>query len=241
MNSSLIFIVGQTAVGKSSTLEALKASAGSFTLLPNRRQLTDDIIIPEIQQDLGQPQQQVKDRVERFALTKAYREKHGSGMIHALERYLASLDSSLSGTVVFDNIRGLTEVKAAHEAFRDARFVFLFAPPLVRLQRMLARQDAFDKAGAARLENSSFIENLQAIEGAEEVFDLYELARLEASGASDEAIINGVTIITAEVKNYSAEAAKAYLDATLNTEAFLFLNTSDLKIDKVRDAIKAWL
>lgn len=238
---SLIFIVGQTAVGKSTTLEALQASAESFTLLPNRRQLTDDIIIPEIQQDLAQPQQQVKDRVERFALTKAYREKHGSGMIHALERYFASLESSHSGTVVFDNIRGLTEVKAAHETFQDARFVFLFAPPLVRLKRMLARQDAFDKAGAARLENSSFIENLQAVEGAAKVFDLYELARLEASGASDEAIINSATIITAEVKNYNAESAKAYLDETVNDEAFLFLNTSDLNIAQVRDAIKAWL
>jgi len=241
MNASLIFIVGQTAVGKSTTLEALQASAESFTLLPNRRQLTDDIIIPEIQQDLGQPQQQVKDRVERFALTKSYREKYGSGMIHALERYFASLNSSPSGTVVFDNIRGLTEVKAAHEAFKDARFVFLFAPPFVRLQRMLARQDAFDKAGAARLENSSFIENLQTIEGVEEVFDLYELARLEASGASDEALINSATIITAEVKNYNAEAAKAYLDESVSGDAFLFLNTSDLNITQVRDAIKAWL
>ncbi len=241
MSTSLIFIVGQTAVGKSSTLEALQASAETFTLLPNRRQLTDDIIIPEIQQDLAQPQEQVKDRVERFALTKAYREKYGSGMIHALESYFASLDQPLRGTVVFDNIRGLPEVKAAHETFKTARFVFLFAPPLVRLKRMLARQDAFDKAGAARLENSSFIENLQAIEGAAEVFDLYELARLEASGASDDAIINSATIITAEVKNYNAEAAKAYLDETVNDAAFLFLNTSNLNIAQVRDAIKAWL
>ena len=41
----ILFISGLTGVGKSSTLKTLTALA-NYTLLPNRRELTDQIIIP---------------------------------------------------------------------------------------------------------------------------------------------------------------------------------------------------
>lgn len=234
----LLFIAGLTGVGKSTTLATLESD---FTLLPNRRTLADNIIIPEILRDLGCDIAPVKDRVERFKLTGYYRKKYPGGMVHALLSYLEQSNLDPNTRFIFDNIRGLDECRAAVETFPNAQFIFLDAPPRVRLERMVGRADSFDSA-ATRLENSAFIENLLAVEGLSDVFDAYDLAQLEATTSlSDEAILNAATIIVAEQRNYSSAEAKAYLEANIVPERLLYLDTSHLSINQVIKRIKDWL
>jgi hypothetical protein len=195
-----------------------------------------------MQRLLGKTPTPVSDRLERFRLTAAYRESHETGMVHALQVYLAKHPRLVLETLVFDNIRGLEECQGALNTFPKARFIFLNAPALVRLKRMLGRQDSFDQVAATRLENTAFIENLQVIEGASEVFDLYEVARFEANaGLNEQSILGAVRIISAEQQNYNAEAAAAFLRQNTPPEQFLYLDTSQLSIDQVTAKIQTWL
>jgi hypothetical protein len=255
-HQSIIFIIGLTGVGKSTTLLALKSLTMQFELLPNRRELADTIIIPEVQRVEGKEQRAEKDRLERFRFTANYREMYPAGMVHALQVYLASpLTEStkfermrwIEGgspksqrALVFDNIRGLDECKAAVETFPNSRFVFLDAPAIVRLKRLIGRGDSFDQV-AARLENDSFIEKLLSLQGAEKVFDVYEIARLDTSRIDESKILDAVQIILTEHQNYNSSEAANYLQNTLDTKRLLYLDTSRLSVEEVSRKIQEWL
>ena len=237
----ITFIVGLTGVGKSTTLGLLQRSA--LTLLPNRRELANTIIIPEMQRQRGEPAREVTDRLARFELTKRYREQSPGGVVHALGRYLEQ--TSFRGPLLFDNVRGVDEVRSAAETFTTSRFIFLDAPNIVRLKRLIGRADIFDQVSrsvvATRLENTSFTEKLSIIRGASEVFDLYEVGRLEANaGIDDQVLLDAVQIIVAEQQNYDAEAALAYL-RTLDDSRLLYLDTSKLSVKEVAARIEPWL
>lgn len=237
---TILFIVGQTAVGKSTSLEALFAKQSSLLLLPNRRVLTDAMIIPEMLKDSGK-QGPVTDRLERFTLTAAYRQKYASGIIHALKSYLAKTSLPTEVDVVFDNIRGLTECQAALEAFPQARFVFLFAPAMVRLKRLLGRKDAFDTT-PIELTSLSLRENLAAIPGLDEVFEVAELLALQKQlKLSSEELLAAVQILLTEQQHYQAEAAAHYLKARLSEKQLLYLDTSLLGLADVSQKIGDWL
>ena len=239
LNQSVLFVVGLTGVGKSTTLEALDTS---LTLLPNRRELADTIIIPSVQREAGEEVTPVTDRLERFTLTARYRSRHPGGMVHALAQYLKSCEPTNSDAAyLFDNIRGLDECRAAVQTFPNSRYLFLNASPLVRLQRLVGRGAAFDKVAAPRLENTNLIEQLLAIEGLNALFDAYELARLEARGVPEDKLLNAVHIIVAEHQNYDAGKAAAYLKAELNDERLLYLDAGNLSISEVTAEIRAWL
>lgn len=235
----ILFFVGLTGVGKSTTLEALDVP---LTLLPNRRELADTIIIPTVQREIEQDLAPVTDRLERFTLTARYREQHPGGVVHALAQYLGNCEPTDSDvTYLFDNIRGLDECRAAVETFPNSSYLFLDAAPLVRLQRLAGRGDDFDKVAATRLENTNLVEQLLAIDGLDSLFDAYELARLEARGIPEDELLNAVHIIVAEHKNYDAEKAAAYLKTELDDERLLYLDTGDLSISEVTAKIEVWL
>ena len=237
-DADITFIVGLTGVGKSTTLGALKRS--HLTLLPNRRELADTIIIPEMQRDLGEPERAVTDRLGRFELTKRYRQRHPGGVVYALGRYLEQTPAR--GPLLFDNVRGVHEVKSAVETFSTSRFIFLDAPNIVRLGRLVGRSDSFDWVAATRPQNTSFAEKLSSIRGVEEVFDLYEVGHLEANaGVDDQALLNAVQIIVAEQQNYKSEDALAYLRTSLKDARLLYLDTSTLSVREVASKIEAWL
>jgi dephospho-CoA kinase len=242
MNQPILFIIGLTGVGKSTTLKTLQSSTLHFELLPNRRELADKIIIPEMQRAEGKEQKAEKDRLERFRLTAKYRKIYPAGVVHALQVYL---NNHHRGTEtqrsIFDNIRGLDECKAAVEAFKDSRFIFLDAPAIVRLKRLIGRSDTFDQVAATRLENDSFIEKLLALQGAEKLFDVYEIARLDTSGVDESKILDAVQIILTEHQNYNSEDAVNYLKAKLDSARLLHLDTSQLSIDEVTQKIQDWL
>ena len=235
----LIFVVGLTGVGKSSSLEGVYAQR-PITLLPNRRELTDQIIIPEVQRWDGQPVVSVTDRLERFDYTRRYRERHSGGVVHALKGYLEHTPLSEDAPVLFDNIRGEDEVRYALNTFANSRFIILDAPPLERLKRMASRKDSFDQVRATRLENDTFIANVQTVPDADTVFDLYEVARLEAAGYDEDALLTGVRIISREQVDYDAQAALSVLEHLPETR-LLYVDTSKRPLEDVVALLVAWL
>ncbi|MFO7680283.1 MAG: hypothetical protein R6X34_09555 [Chloroflexota bacterium] len=82
----LLVLVGLTGTGKSTTVNALRNQGFPFRLLPNRRELTDQLIIPHMQELAGEPITPVPDRTERFTYTRRYRELFPGGMAQALEQ-----------------------------------------------------------------------------------------------------------------------------------------------------------
>ena len=53
--------------------------------------------------------------------------------------------------------------------------------------------------------------------------------------------MKAVRIISAEFKNYNADAAAAYLMSRLDNPQLLYLDTSKLSIDEVSSRIQGWL
>lgn len=164
-NVPLVILVGVTGVGKSTTLHTLRDQGFPFQLLPDRRELTDQLIIAFLQRQAGEAPHPVTDRTERFALTRRYREQFPGGMSHALSQLLiipqpstpSSLTLSTTATAeaegenaaqawyFFDGLRGVDELLAAVELLPFARFIVLDAPDVVRVERLLGRGDRFDQ------------------------------------------------------------------------------------------------
>jgi hypothetical protein len=147
----LVILVGVTGVGKSTLLKELTRQGATYLLLPDRRDLTDQLIISTMQAADGLPVAPVTDRGQRFAYTRRYRELYAGGMAHALSQLWIS-DESPTNLLLFDGLRGANEVAYAASALPLARFVMLDAPDLVRLQRLLGRGDTFDRINVAPLQ-----------------------------------------------------------------------------------------
>jgi len=237
----MLLLMGLTGVGKSTAVGALQSAGVPLTLLPNRRALTDALIIPEMQRAAGGPVQPVTDRLARFELTRRYRETHPGGMVYALGRYLEAHPGEGQGTLVFDNLRGLEEARAAVQTFPEARFILLDAPPLVRLLRLAGRHDRFDQVATTQLGNSAFAEQLMALDGLGAVFDPCELARLAARGVPEDDILKAVRIILGEARNYDMTATAEYLRGAKDADSFLYLDTAEISADEVRARIQGWL
>jgi hypothetical protein len=139
-----VILVGVTGVGKSTLLKELAQHGPPYLLLPDRRDLTDQLIISTMQAATGKPIAPISDRAQRFAYTRRYRESYAGGMAHALAQLWISA-AAPANLLVFDGLRGANEVEYAATALPQARFVMLDAPDLVRLQRLLGRGDAFDQ------------------------------------------------------------------------------------------------
>lgn len=230
----LTVLVGVTGVGKSTALKALQAADPGARVLPDRREITDRVMILPV---TGRP---VTDREERFRLTAQYRASHPGGMAHALGTLTA--DTRHWGTrPLFDGLRGLEEVRSAAEHFPAWRFVGLDAPDAVRVRRLLGRGDTFDQvrgqAAGGRLRD-----DLEAVPGVSRVFtpdELSALAALEAEGLAPADILAKTRIVVTERAHYDPEAARAYLETLPPTRA-LVLDTVALTPEGVAAAIGAW-
>ncbi len=211
-------LVGVTGVGKTATLEALEALGVHFSSLPNRREVTDAAMFGgEI----------IKDREARFARTAAYRAANPGGMAQALENVYVSLESP----ILFDGLRGLNEVQHAATAFPKARFIALDAPDLIRVQRLLGRNDAFD---TIQTQSISF----RAIEGIETVFSSQELTQLEQINHPE--LEAKVRIVVTERQNYDPKAANAFL-TSLEPMRVLYLDTSLEPAPSIAQKIRDWM
>ena len=229
----LLVLVGLTGVGKSTALRALSALRPGFHLLPDRRALTDAVMIEPL---AGGP---VRDREARFALTARYREAHPGGMAEALGS-LALADGE-DGLLVFDGLRGLDEVRYAATSCPGWRFVALQAPDLVRLRRLLGRADAFDRVEAAA--SADLIAELGSIEGLSGVFtpaEIEQIAALPELGHPPDEVLAKARIVVAERRHYDPQAAAAFL-ATLPAARVLDLDTLRLNPAEVAARIAEWL
>lgn len=216
-NLPLIIMVGLTGVGKTTTLQSLADRGLEFYLLPNRRQITDQFVIAQLQQASGQPVQPVTDRLERFSYTARYREQYPGGLAYALSRLAITEPLLQDVSLIFDGLRGLNEVQHAASYFPQARFIVLDAPDRVRLSRLLTRGDQFDVVAQtipSSAANDLYI-TLTTIPDIQQVFDeatLTDIASLpDKTDLTAEAIIKKTKIIVEERRNYDSQAAQQYL------------------------------
>lgn len=243
----LVIMVGLTGVGKSTTMALLPENGLTFTLLPNRREITDELIIATLQNEAGQPLQPVTDRLERFEYTARYRAKFPGGMAHALSRLIIN-PAQLDLPLIFDGLRGLDEVQHAVTYFPQARFVVLDAPDLIRLSRLFKRADAFDSAAAPPLpaaQAQDAVAVLLAVPDIETVFNeeqLYQIAQTTGlDQISVDEVVQKISIIVKERRNYDSSAARAYLSRTLSPEQMLVIDTAAFSPPAVAAQIAAWL
>lgn len=200
-DSEVLVLVGVTGAGKSTAIAALEQRGIRFSLLPDRRVVTDKAIIPLYADG------PVTDRVQRFSITQRFTRDCPGGMAAVLAGLAA--DASKRGLpLVFDGLRGEAEVAHAAEALPRARFLVLTAPDMVRLMRLLKRGDAFDRAapGADLAAGSDF-----ELPGADGILTDGEVDRLRAEVAAGTLaaadVLAKFKIIAAERRNYDPDRA----------------------------------
>jgi energy-coupling factor transporter ATP-binding protein EcfA2 len=223
----LLVLVGVTGVGKSTTLKALAEIGHPFTLLPDRRALTDDLIIAALQGEDGLPSQLVTDRVQRFDYTRRYRERYPGGMAHALTQL--RVDAAQTGDpLCFDGLRGQEEVRYAAAHLPLARFLVLDAPDRLRVERLLGRADSFDRIESKPHLSTSTATDLD-LPGIDEIFSAEDqcalLSLVESGEVTIEDLRAKLTIVIAERRNYDPAAAIAELQHAA-PERTLIVNTA---------------
>jgi hypothetical protein len=223
----VVILVGVTGVGKSTLLHEMAQHSAPYLLLPDRRDLTDQLIIGAMQAADGLPIAPVTDRGQRFAYTRRYRELHGGGMAHALTRLWISTNAP--DLLVFDGLRGANEVTYAATALPQARFLMLDAPDLVRLQRLLGRGDAFDHihvTAPAAGDATSFTD--LGVPAASEIFNTAEeatiLSWLHNGVVTSDALRAKLQIVIEERRSYDPVATLEALQAHA-PQATLYLDT----------------
>ena len=247
----LLILVGVTGVGKSTTLDHLQQSALRFSLLPDRRDLTDLLIIGYLQTVDGLPVQPVKDRRERFAYTRRYHQLFPGGMSHALSQLL--VDTTLHRDwLCFDGLRGASEVAHAARTLPQARFVVLDAPDLVRVQRLLGRSDRFDQISSSGMPSTAASgQNSLAAVGVADgdaLFTPDEVQALLQSAAppigtgtiAAEELRAKLQIVVEERRNYDPQAAIAQLK-TAAPDRTLVIDTTRVTAADADQQVVDWL
>lgn len=245
----LLIFVGVTGVGKSTTLAHLQQSTLPFSLLPDRRELTDQLIIGYLQTLDGRPVEPVTDRRERFAYTRRYHQLFPGGMSHALSQLLIETRVH-PGWLCFDGLRGEGEVAHAARALPHARFVVLDAPDLVRVQRLLGRSDRFDRISGASSATTAGQGTLAAIgvtDGdalftPEAVQSLLQLAvpPVGTGTVPVEELRAKLQIVVEERRNYDPQAALAYLGAHA-ADRTLIIDTTTVSAIAAAQQIVNWV
>jgi hypothetical protein len=226
----LLVLVGVTGTGKSTTLNALMESDLNFTLLSDRRTLTDQFIIPTVAQWDGTPEQTFC-RLERLKCTRRYRERFPGGMAHVLTQ-LQVAPSLTNALLIFDGLRGENEVRYAAKALPQALFVILEAGDRDRLLRLLQRNDTFDRTATATIESKTNTLTSFAALGLPEASHLFspveerEILTLARQGLfSATELLDKLKIVVAERRNYDPDATRHALLA-IAPERTLALDTT---------------
>lgn len=234
----LLIIVGVTGVGKSTMLGQLARRGLPYTLLPDRRVLTDALIIAAMQRLDGVPEQPVTDRRLRFEYTRRYRELYPGGMAQALAHLV--IDPTIVGesVLIFDGLRGKNEIEWAVQLLPQAYFIMLDAPDVVRVQRLLGRRDAFDQVtGAASNATGEGFAALGVADAAglftpEEELSLLALVQSGAVTADD--LRAKLQIVIEERRSYDPTTTRAALRSSARDRS-LIIDTTRHEVDAVAD------
>ena len=143
-NLPMFILVGGMGVGKTTTVDSLINQGHPIHLLPNRRELTIDLIVSPQQRAEGKPARNLP-RLERIPYIKRYQNRYPGGLAHAISHL--SVASPCQGTLIFDGLRGASEINFAVNHLPLAYFIMLITPDIVRVQRLLERRDPYDKLG----------------------------------------------------------------------------------------------
>ena len=240
----LIIVVGLTGVGKSTVINLLNEQL-NFTLLPNRREITDEIIIPSLQQQDGETPYTVTDRLKRFDYTARYRAQNPGGMAHALS-LLAYKPATPDTLLIFDGLRGLEEVQHGTIYLPHSRFVVLDAPDMVRLTRLLQRGDAFDNATLkTSLAGHNMIAALLSIPNIDAIFDEAELRQISrvarANQRSIDDVVKKAAIIVEERRNYDSNTARVHLSSTLPPHRVMVVDTAAHTAEEIAVQVGEWV
>lgn len=246
----IVVLVGLTGAGKTATVAGLAGRGAVSTVLPDRREITDHIILPAM---TGDPTRKVTDRIERFRLTGAFRERHPGGMGDVLERLSVDGDHGTAlreaGWLVFDGVRGAAETAAATR-LPNAVFVVLEAPPELRVERLSLRADPFDRATADGTcgsgQNATDARYRRTLEerGLGELLAAAHLdrlaGRLAVADADLTAVGSAVSIVVEESRHYDPDAALAALER-LAPARTVVVDTAEHGVDAVVDRVAAAL
>ncbi|MBE8965439.1 AAA family ATPase [Nostocales cyanobacterium LEGE 12452] len=230
----LLIIVGMTGVGKSTITKALAEEGLDFTLLPNRRVLTERVIIApmlKIQEKLVQPH----CRIKRLAYTRLYREYFPGGMGHILASLHVNPEQ-VNSMLVFDGLRGENEVRYAATALKNSKFAMLTAPNMVRIERLLKRHDSFDYIANQELENNrqivpEILTNFASLGVPEasayftpkEEQEILEIAKKRV--VTDVELREKLKIFVEESQNYDPVPTEQILKAMDTSDRSLIINT----------------
>jgi hypothetical protein len=191
-------VVGLTGTGKSTTLAKLAEmrSAGHLHYcedIPDRRELADLVIIPTAQVMGGEPVRPIKDREQRFELTRRFAQQFESGGSAAVYGWLYYRWDGRT-PLLSDGLRGPGEIAYALAHYPRWQVCELWVDPVARLRRLSHREDRFDF-----LANSSAVEDLRF---------LPEGRRLEVMHLLESGEITAKAVITAraESHNYGGDA-----------------------------------
>jgi hypothetical protein len=227
----LVVLVGLTGAGKSSLLARLEKRLGEPAILPDRRWLTDEVILP-----LYRKGRRLTNRIDRFALTRRFRDEHPGGMAEILARL--ALPRGIETTLLlFDGLRGENEVAYACRSLPRARFIALTAPEFVRLRRLIERRDAFDKA-APPAEDKAVLAGANGLLAPEEIEQLRSMMA-EGQCAPDD-VAAKLAILREERRYYDPERAVAALRRAAPSRS-LVIDTSSETIDAVVEQAAAFI
>lgn len=246
----ILVLVGLTGAGKTATVAGLAGCGAVGAVLPDRREITDRIILPAM---TGDPTLKVTDRIERFRLTGAFRERFPGGMGDVLVRLTVDDDRGAvlreSGWLVFDGLRGEAETAAAAR-LPNAVFAVLQAPPELRVARLSLRADPFDRAASGGTNDSErsttderYSRTLEE-RGLGDLLTAPELERLAgrlAHASADLAAVgSAVSIVVEESRHYDPDAALAVLERLAPTRTVV-VDTAENGVDAVVDKVAAAL
>jgi hypothetical protein len=143
----MLILVGTMGAGKSTTVNALLDTGCQFHLLPNRRVLTNLLIVAPLQREDNVPVQ-VLDRNGRLPYIHRFKKRHPAGLAYALSQLTINVtpeDSTCEKFFIFDGLRGEKEIYYAAKALPNALFALLNTPDIVRIKRILKRKDPYDR------------------------------------------------------------------------------------------------
>jgi len=245
----VVILVGGMGSGKSTLLSALHRTRFPHHPLPDRRVLTNQLIVAPQLREAGLPVT-ILSRTERLPYIWRYQEIHPEGMAYILSQMWVDLDQ-VRGALFFDGLRGEEEVRFALENMPNAHFFCLSCPIRVRLERLLERHDPYDRFGPQNLRVVDQPEHFadlglskEQLEHADHIFpgdDQKALLALVSSGeVTSLELRQRLSLILEEVRMYNIPEAIAFLERRAGRRVIV-VNTQLNLPEAVTTRLLMWL